>query len=411
MTRALAVLALLAGCDLPPLSLRFAITDGESQTCTGDTGNLTTSCQDITMLCDAVLSIRIVPPNDPSVPYVSVCKPLTGAQHKLCAIAGIDLPDPAVPIPEQVLEVQMAVFPASAVSTDPETGELICPPVEYAANGLPIQALPVCDDLDPTSCPQVPAIGGRTFYHPGDVETVVDLGCTDLRKLQDELTCEGIQRINVTASVNDFDDVVSSVIRSVADRLTVEVGEPKPATPTYVLNPTDSRELVRTESTTPSWSVELTDLMLKDNVCLQVLEDGAQSTSTLTCRAYDDSDAVDLAGIYLSKTTLNQILTAIGKAGAFPDEGLVVGVVIDEFFAPLPNVAVSCGGCSIQYLNADKTGTVPNATSTSGIFVSDKAQFGTGFTIPSTVLRPVLGGQVEGKVTIVIIQDKLPIGP
>lgn len=411
MRRALALLALLAGCDLPPLSLRFSITDGESETCTGDTGNLTTSCEDITMLCDAVLSVRVVPPGDPSVPYISVCETLKHPQHKLCGIAGVDLPQPTVPIPEQVLEVQMAVFPASAVSTDPDTGALICPPVEYAANGLPVQALPVCDDQDPMSCPKVPAVGGRTFYHPGDEETVVELGCSDLSQLQDELTCEGIQRIGVTATVNDFDDVVSSVIRSLADRLTVEVGEPKPATPRYVLNPADTRELLRSSSTTPAWSVELTDLMLKDYVCLQVLEDGAQSTSTLTCRTYDDSDTIDLAGIYLSKTTLNQILTAIGKAGAFPDEGLVVGLVIDEFFAPLPNVAVSCGGCTIQYLNADKTGTVPNATSTSGIFVSDMAPFGTGFTIPSTVLRPVLGGQVEGKVTIVIIQDKLPIGP
>jgi hypothetical protein len=111
--------------------------------------------------------------------------------------------------------------------------------------------------------------------------------------------------------------------------------------------------------------------------------------------------------------TLNKILAAIALPSfpAFPDEGLVVGMVIDEFFEPLPNVAVSCNGCSIRYLNEMRDGLVTGATSKSGIFVSTDAPFGTGFSIPSTALRPVLGGLVEGKVTVVVIQDKLPIGP
>lgn len=402
----------IAGCELPPLRLRFSITDNASQQCTGDTGNVTTSCEDITMLCDAVLSVRIVPPNDPTVPYVSVCRPLIGAKQTLCSIAGVDLPAPTVPIPEQVLEVQMAVFPASEVPTDPETGELVCPRVEFAANGLPVTAMPVCGEND-TSCARIPAVGGRTFYHPGDEETVVELGCSDFPQLTD-LKCTGGRRINVTATVNDFDDLVSIVDDQLADRLTVEIGEPKPVSNTYALDTTE--ELVRGESATPSWSAELTDTTFGQYVCLKVLEDGAQTTSTITCRADDDSDTIDMGGIFLAKTTLNQILAALSLT-AFPDEGLVVGIVVDEFRNPLPNVAVSCGGCKIQYLNANRSGLVTNATSASGIFVSvpttdaTNAVFGTGFTIPSTALRPVLGGLVERKVTIVVIQDKLPIGP
>jgi hypothetical protein len=410
----LAVLGGLAGCELPPLALRFSITDNASQQCTGDTGNVTSSCEDITMLCDAVLSVRIVPPNDPTVPYVSVCRPLIGAQHTLCSIAGIDLPAPTVPIPEQVLEVQMAVFPRSAVTQmDPVTGDLVCPRVEFAANGLPITALPVCSEQDPTSCPRMPAVGGRAFYSPGDEETVVELGCSDLTQLQDELTCEGIRRIQVTATVNDFDDLVSSVGDQLADSLTVDIGEPKPASSAYTLVPGNTRELIRSEAVSPAWSLQLTDLTFQDYVCLQVLEDGAQATSALSCRADDDSDKIDMAGIYLSKITLNQILKALALPSfpLFPDEGLVVGIVIDEFFNPLPNVAVSCGGCDMKYLNANRSGLVTGTTSMSGIFVSTNAPFGTGFTIPSTALRPVLGGLVERKVTIVVIQDKLPIGP
>jgi hypothetical protein len=411
MKRALLALVVLAGCDLPPLSLRFSITDNVTQSCTGDTGTITTSCEDITMLCDAVLSVRIVPPNDPSVPYVSLCRPLIGAQHTLCSIAGVDLPAPTVPIPEQVLEVQMAVFPRSAVSTDPITGELVCPRVEFAANGLPIESLPVCSEQDPMSCPRMPAVGGRTYYQPGDEETVVELGCSDLTQLQDELTCEGIERIAVTATVNDFDDVVSSVDKALASSLTVDIGEPKPQNLAYVLPPANTRELVySTESSSPAWSLELTDLTFADYVCVQVLEDGAQATSALTCRADDDSDMIDMSAIYLSKDTLDQILDALALPD-FPDEGLVVGLVLDQFFDPLPNVAVSCDGCTVKYLTPNRDGVVLGATTASGIFVSDDAPFGTGFAIPSTALRPVLGGLIERKVTIVVIQDKLPIGP
>lgn len=365
------------------------------------------------MLCNAVLSIRILPPNDPTVPYISVCRPLTGGQGKLCSIAGIDLPAPTVPIPEQVLEVQMAVFPRSSVSTDPVTGELVCPPVEFAANGLPVAALPICEDADPTSCPRVPAVGGRTFYQPGDTETVVDLGCTDLTQLTDEVTCENIRRIEVSASVNDFDNVVSSVSQATADRLNVGIGEPEPQDDAYLLNPGDTRELARTNSSALTWSTELTDLTFMTTACLAVLEDGAETTTALTCRNVSpSSNRIDMAGVFVRKATLGQIVTALGKT-AFPDQGLVIGMVVDEFFNPVSGVQVNstCATCPVKYLSADRMGLVTGGTSTAGIFLSEDTPFGTTFSIPSVVAQPVLGGLVEGKVTVVIIQDKAPIGP
>jgi hypothetical protein len=210
---------------------------------------------------------------------------------------------------------------------------------------------------------------------------------------------------------------VSSVGNSLASSLTVDVGEPKLQSNAYVLPPANTRELIPSDASSPAWSRELTDLTFGNYVCLQVLEDGAQATSALTCRADDDGTMIDMAGIYLSKATLNKILGALSLT-SFPDEGLVVGMVSDEFFEPLPNVAVSCNGCNIEYLNETRDGLVSGATSKSGIFMSmhvpdgsTDAPFGTGFSIPSTALRPVLGGLVERKVTIVVIQDKLPIGP
>lgn len=412
MSRAILLpgIALLVACEVPPLALRFAITDGESQRCISDTGNPTTSCSDITMLCDRVLSIRIVPPDDPTVPYISVCQPLTGGQDRLCSIAGIDLPRPTVPVPEQVLEVQMAVFRASDVPRDPITNELVCPRVQFGANGLPIPAEPQCDDSNPISCPIVPAVGGRTFYYPGDNETIVELGCTQLEKLTDEVACLGVQPVTVTASVNDFDDLVSSVDRLLADRLDISIGEPTVLGDERELKPGDSHELARVATTSvPAWSSKLVDFELESSACLEVKEDGAETTTALTCRPYPPAiDRIDMAGVFLKKAALGQILKTLAL-DSFPPKGLVIGMVIDEFFNPLANVAVSCGGCTIEYLSANRDAVVMGSTSASGVFVSRDAPYGTVFTIPSNPTG-TFGGRVRDKVTIVVIQDKVPVG-
>lgn len=405
---------LLAACENPPLSLRFRLTPGDSQQCFGDTGTVTTSCQDVTMGCDAYLSVRILPPDDPEAPYISVCRPLTGAQSKLCAIAGIDLPQPAMPVTEQVLEVQMAVFPASAITNDPETGEPVCPRVRFAANGLPVPVLPICDPApDPFACPQVPAVGGRTFYRPGDAKTVVELGCTQLEQITK--MCEGGDRISVSATVNDFDDVVSSVDKVVADRLDVSIGEPEPREDTHVLVSNESTELTRTSATVPTWS-GLVDQKFMSTACLEVLDvGGAETTAALTCQSISNPDRdFGVAGYYLKKSTLTTIIEALGLM-SFPDPGgLVVGLVLDKNLNPITNAEVtpSCAGCTIKYLSSDRTGLVTGGTSDNGIFMSLDAPYGTAFSspaIPATTLAPILGGVVEGKVTIVIIQDKEPV--
>lgn len=408
MIRALATLAVLAAaCSDPQLSLRFRLTAGDAQQCFGDDGDVTTSCQDVTMLCQAYLSIRVLPPDDPEAPFISVCRPLTGAQGKLCAIAGIDLPQPAMPIVEQTLEVQMAIFPASEIKPDPVTGEPVCPRVQYGANGLPMPVLPVCDDVDLFACPRVPAVGGRTFYNPGDDTTIVDLGCTNLAEITDPQVCIGVDIVRVSATVNNFDDLVSSVDKTVADRLNVSVGEPTPLADTFVLTPMDSRELMRSTSSSPSWSSVLTDLDLVSIACLEVLEDGAQTTATLTCNDEVATRSMfDLPGFYLKRASLTEILEAIGYIRGFPEEGgLVVGMVVDRNSSPLAGQQVTCDGCTIQYLDDTRSGVVTGATSTSGVFVTQDAPFGTVFSLPMSP-RPfdAVGGVVEGKVTIVILR-------
>lgn len=411
--RRLALLALVAACDSPPLSLRFRLTDGDSQSCYGDSGNATTKCEDITLGCPAVLSVRIVPPNDQTIPYITACERMQGAQDTLCSIARVSLPEPTIPIPEQVLEVQMAVFPESAVPRDPVTNELICPPVEFTATGFPVTALPGCTDEEPGTCPKVPAVGGRAFYYPGDEMTVVTLGCSDLDQQLKGAACTNEIAIPVKATVKDFDSTLS-VDQALANRLTVSIGEPVPLGPEYTLYPQDTRELTRTTAAfPPSWSGTL-DFNVATTKCIVVLEDGAQTTSTLMCSDVEDTDKehITTTGVRLSKDSLSKFLAAIGQM-SFPDIGLTIGIVLDTSDFPVGGLKVTATPPpgtdtmpTIQYLSMDRKTADGTSTSTNGIFISQNAPYGTLFSVPDS--KPILGGNVDGKVTIVVIHRGPP---
>ena len=393
------------------MSLRFALTDGDSQACIGDTGVPTTDCSQVTIGCDPVLGIRVLPPNDPTAPYISVCKPLIGAQNKLCSIAGVDLPEPTVPVSEQVLEVQMAIFPRSAVSTDPVTGDLVCPIVQFGANNLPVAV--TCSDADATNCPAVPAVGGRAFYYPGDAKTVVKLGCTDPIQVQ-AMACSGENPIVVSASITDFDNQ-QPVSGSLAQRLTVSIGEPQPLGDVFVFGiPLSSKaELSLLAGASPAaWQGDI-NLSFSKATCLDVREDAPESTATLTCDEVMQpvGKRIDMTGVRLSKSKLDMIVAASHPL-SFPAHGLVVGIVLDPLNTPLAGVTVvpSSAGTTVKYLDDMLSGTVTGGTSSKGIFVSDDAVFETRFTAQNSNLDMATGygGLVEGKVTIVVIRFKAP---
>lgn len=407
-----AVLIAIAACSDPPLSLRYALTDGNAQACVGDTGNKTTDCMAVSMPCESVLGIRVVPPNDPTVPYISSCEPLT-SEDTLCAISFANLPLPAMPVAEQVLEIQMAVFPRSKATVLPG-GQLVCPIAEFGADGLPIANLQPCTEDDKSKCPVVPAVGGRTYYYPGDEKTVVHLGCTDLEQLQSH-ACSGENIVSVSASVTDF-DTGFSVSGAAAQRLVVSVGEPHPVGDVYVLNPgIDAKQLdLVSNLTPPSWGKDITVDPINDfrsSKCIDVRDVSAQSTSTLTCYPVEApiGERLDISGVTMSRTTLNQVLAALGKT-TFPLEGLVVGIVVDTVNSPVAGVRVVPTTGNVLYLSGDRASLVPGQTSTSGIFISQDAVFGTQFELQGSTMEATVGygGLVEDKVTIVVIRLKPP---
>lgn len=411
MRLALALTA-LAACSQPPLTVTFDVTSGDEDACFIMGDQRATSCSDVALSCRSVVSIRVYSPDDESSPYISVCKELTG-QPDLCAIAGVDLPDPPQPIPDQTLEVDIVVFPYSAAMIDPVTGDLDCPVgVQFDANGFPIGADEPCTDAPATQCPPDPAIGGRAYYHPGDSVTNVPLGCVDIAQV-DSPTCSGSSSVEVMAAVDDF-DTDESVPTTLADELTVSVGEPKVtangSATQYTLDPADAFPLeLTTMAPVPGWSADIGASFTSP--CVEVLEDGAEMTATLSCTSHVDPTATSLQfeGWRLSKATLDEILGALGMA-EFPDAGLVVGVVLDPLGNPLANQTVTSGMGTIEYLSADRTTIVAGETSASGIFVSADAGFGTSFSVASGVQTASgYGGLVEGKVTIVVLQYQNPV--
>jgi hypothetical protein len=261
----------------------------------------------------------------------------------------------------------------------------------------------------------MPALAGRGFYHPGDEETVVTLGCSDLGALED-MTCLGKTKLSVTATVTDFDTGVS-VSPTTADGLLVAVGEPTfDATSGVVLNGTNTHPLAREMGPVPSWHADIEQFEPTASACVEVFEDGAQTTAAVTCTNAITSDALDLPGIRFAKSTLDEILRAY-DGGQFPLQGIVIGKALTYLGVPAAGVQVTAIPPSnspiphILYLSADRSAfSSVGPTTESGIWISIDAAYGTRFraTQMSDSAPDAFGGLIAGKAEIVITQFGAP---
>jgi hypothetical protein len=384
-------LVILGACGSDaPWTVRLSLTGGPEQACPA------TSCVQIPLQCDTVASIRIIDPQQPLAPFVSLCEDLTSARD-VCPLNRLELP--VSNVPNQRLEVQVAVYPRSAL---PRINDKpVCPAsLRFSASGKP------------TGVGGNPAIAGRAFYSPGDAETVVDLGCTDLT-LVNGAACTANTDTVITVAVNDFESGIF-LAPSAADALAVSVGEPRSKTDPvvmiteWILATTNLSNAPRTvQSPVPGWSITV-PTRFKDAVCVNVLEDGAQATATVTCKpAGANTQSVDVQSYRLAKPTLAQVLGAMNLA-QFPDLGMVLGIVRDANGNPAAGITVASTSGVIQYINDNKTGIGGTATSQSGLFVTRNASFPTRFTIRESSSM-ALAGTISGKVSMAILE--LPPAP
>lgn len=407
MRTALTLLVLAACGDPPPLSIKFKLTTGPDQQCMASNMQPAQSCSDVALPCPSHLGIRIVSPSDPTRAFVSMCEPITG-RPDLCSIAGINLPD-GIKVQEQTLEVEVTVYPDSELV--PLGGNCPTDP-KFDAKGLPVSAAGIGE---PT-----PAVGGSAYYHPGDSETIVALGCTDQAALA---ACIADDAIAVNATVNDF-DLGFSVSTGDAAQLELFVGEPhaSPEHPSeFILSPSATRPLALSAPQQPGWTATLSmadqlALDLIDSVCVEVLDFSTVIRPTLACKGYTPGDrTLGFTGVRIAGPTLDQILKAAGFAD-IPMNGIVIGVVIDSNLRPVSGVKVTLSNAtnagSVAYLSADRTKTIIGGPTTSnGIFISTDAPYGSVFSTTS-MLQMVsgFGGIVDGKVTVVVLQFPNPQG-
>jgi hypothetical protein len=154
---------------------------------------------------------------------------------------------------------------------------------------------------------------------------------------------------------------------------------------------------------TPSWQGSLpAQLTFR---CVHVDEPNVASrTDTVRCIQSVDPMPNQLVGTRLAKPTLDGIIAALGQT-SFPDNGLVVGVVLDKLGNPAGGLIVTTTDGTIKYLAANRLSMTGTMTSTNGIFVSDDAAFGATFSAMSGgQTAKAIGGLIDGKVTIVVLQ-------
>jgi hypothetical protein len=397
-----AAVAALVGCGDDTIRIGLALSGGPAQACPSADPQVAPSCADVKMPCDAVLNIRIVRPEAPEETYLPLCEPIPRNMNgDLCAVEQINLP--ARELPKETLEVQVMIWPRAAVKEDPDTGALDCREIngKSVTVGFNIDGFP--EEIAPA-----PALGGRAYYRPGDEQTVVTLGCSDLMAVNRPV-CAG--KIELRASVTELDAPLRPVTAPTAAELLVTVGEPR-----YVagrdehewqtIKPLDL--LPPAPGGDPAWLGAVDVLDTEGTLCVEVIGNRGANTPVLRCgRIASARREFDLAGIWTPANRMAQILAGLSLPEV-PPQGLTLGVLLDEVGRPAEGYRIETSPSAVvQYLNGSGQ-VVPGAiaTTASGLFTSPDAPYDSDVRayLGVSELAKGIGGRVNGKVTVTVLQ-------
>lgn len=422
-----AFLTVLVGCSgAPEEPVQIRLRLDSNRGCTA-------SCEDYEMNCVGALSIRVLPAEfddppdagpgqdagvlvDPAL--AKACEifndnPATTRDPDLCSVGEVvlDFPD----LPAEMVRIQVAIWSADELGTD-ASGDPLCPEQDI---------FNVNPDGWTDFLPQ-PAMAGWGYYDLSKVTVAeIDLQCGN----PEQLTACVDQRTLVNARVENVESLVFIDDTTAAD-LRVSVAEPvsrqNPMTGDleYII-PADDHELtLESEGPVPTWVAQV-DEQFQQIACVEVLNRVVpQSTASVVCKPTSpeersfslngptqESPAAQAAA-YLPKPVLDEILAAAGLAGV-PEEGLVIGRVVDHLGSPEANVTVDAvtddpSDGEVLYLDATRTSFNDVQTSNNGYFIAQKVPFGSPWTALSNDGRSERGeyvtGLVVGKITVLVIR-------
>lgn len=397
IARGLLLLLLLVtaacGPDATPFRLDLVLHRGDTVQCSSDV------CQNIGMSCDALMLVQMVPADSPTAtPYYRHCARVEGGTD-LCVLEGVDLPPREIPNVKVLVQVAVWRYDDPGLARN-DAGVPECPEVTFKLNNVETK------ETMPS-----PAIAGQSYFEVGSSSLVeVVVGCSDEAELDDD-ECRATGAIGVDAQVFDFDTFVS-VSPAIGAQLDVSLGEPLLDGGAWTLdNPTPHDERI---PTVPLWHWDYEPGFLRA-ACVQVVGPDLQTAAAIECRAVTADDVVagelEARGMLVDDATLDRVQQALG--GSLPQEGFVLGRVLDATGAPAAGIQVLPSQGSVLYLSADMTSTNPIETTSSGAFVSLDAPFADASGDPTTwtatdAVAPAIGGRVQGKVTVVTLQLSSP---
>lgn len=411
-----AVALLAAACgpndELVPFSIQLKLADFEDSGCITDA-----TCYDYGMHCGAKLGITIV--DAESIYQASLAPDASpdsdaGSGVLVTARACVDVPqseslcgvdEVSVPfqnVPARMAQIQVALWSPEALADYDD-----CPDVVFDLKGAP--------RLD--FLPQ-PAFAGWSYFDVGKKEIAsVSLECFDPDQL-DTMECQP-ESTAVAALVDNM--AAGVVVADQAPNLDVSVGEPRAVMLPeggieWVLEPTDTYDLSLVDVPTPYWYREDVPGFVAHGCVLVLDRLPPQAVASVACTRKEDFDQTPgepliLHGLFLPDDTLENIMNAAGMGDSFPDQGLVIGRVVNEVGVEQDNVVVSTtdSDATIEYVDASFTGLTDTKTSSNGYFISRDAEWKSQWTAQHAVCGNTqngtyVAGLIKGKITAVVIR-------
>ncbi len=394
-----------AGCDDSVrfrLRVQWARSPGAQACPTLSDGSYT--CAAIPLTCDARVRVRILDAAS-GQPYYSECFSIRD-NGDACQLADLAIEPRAIPnemVRVQVIVWTVAELARSGVDLSQTDG---CPvTTEFTGDGLP-RLVSDPTGANPPDLP-VPALGGEAYFDVGKSPVAtVTLGCPGWDQL-DAPACRN-STVLLEATIRD-PRTFGSVLRTQAEDMEVRFGVPVPGAPDRFRVDLDafSPALAYTSSGPLVWQANLEEAPTGTR-CLRVAAQGVAAPTIACFPTSAGGGRLRVDGFLVGRVMLRDLLD-LQSLFDLPEEGMVIGVVVDATGQPVRGAMVSTTDGALVVYPDDNLQTVGFAgTDGKGYFLSSDAGFESVWqaAVPGGLTGDgeARGGLVDNHVSVVVIR-------